>query len=88
MAANPIPTACNKPKVAYTRNPPLSCPVEIPAATGRLDGHHLHYPFLAETHDPHLAPHPYDGLVIQRIGLLGSERQHGPPPLAVHEDPP
>src|SRR5215218_953586 len=57
IAANPIPTACNKPNVSYTRNPPLSWPVEIPASTGQFDGHYLHYPSLTETHHAHLASH-------------------------------
>src|SRR5918994_2836417 len=75
IAANPIPTVCNKPKVAYIRVPPLSArPVEISAATRHSCGHHLHYPSLAETHDPHLAPRPYDGFALLRIGLLWGER--------------
>src|SRR5918993_5616205 len=88
MAANPIPTACNRPKVACMRNPPLSArPVEISAATGRSCGHHLHYPSLAEPHHPHLASLSYRRLAILRVDLIGGERQLGPPPLAVHEDP-
>src|SRR5918995_3417001 len=69
-AANPIPTACNRPKVAYTRNPPLSWPVEISAATGQLDGHHLHYPSLAEAHNTHLASLSYRRLAILRVGVV------------------
>src|ERR687897_383256 len=88
IAANPIPTACNRPKVAYTRNPPLSWPVEISAATGQLDGHHLHYPSLAEPHHPNLASLSYRRLDNLRIGLIGGERQHGPPPFPVNEHPP
>src|SRR5829696_304834 len=84
----PTPTACNKPRVAFTRNPPLSWPVEIPAATGQFDGHYLHYPSLTETHHAHLASHPYRGLTLSRGGLLGGECQHGPPQLPVHEYPP
>src|SRR5215210_6776525 len=57
IAATPIPTACNKPNVSYTRDPPLSRPLEIPASTGQLDGHYLHYPSLTETHHAHLAFH-------------------------------
>src|SRR5215213_4769828 len=38
IAATPIPTACNKPKVAYTSNPPLSWPVEIPGSPGNSTG--------------------------------------------------
>src|ERR671920_335065 len=64
MAANPIPTACNKPKVAYTRNPPLSWPIEIPASAGQSDGHYLHYPSLIETHHAHLASHLYHRLTL------------------------
>src|SRR5215217_2612052 len=88
IAANPTPTACNKPKVACTINPPLSWPVEIPATAGQFDGHYLHYPSLTETHYPHLASHPYRRLAISWVGLLGSERQHSPPSLSVHEHPP
>src|ERR671921_1080126 len=72
------PTACNKPKVAYTRNPPLSWPVEIPAMTGQSDGHYLHYPSLTETHHAHLASHLYHRLTLSRGGLLWGERQLGP----------
>src|SRR5215204_5421388 len=75
IAANPIPKLCNKPNGAYTAVPPLSArPVEISAATGRSGGHHLHYPFLGETHNPHLAPHSYGGFGILRISHLGDER--------------
>src|SRR5215211_6267034 len=88
IAATPIPTACNKPKVAFTRNPPLSLPVEIPATTRQFDGHYLHYPSLSETHYGHLASEPYHGLAIAWVGLPWGERKHGPPQLAVHEYPP
>src|SRR5215210_4954985 len=70
-----------------TRDPPLSLPVEIPATTGQFDGHYLHYPTLTETYHTHLAPHLYHRLSLSRGGLLGGERQHRPPQLAVHEDP-
>src|SRR5215213_4495879 len=88
IATSPIPTACSKPKVAYIGNPPLSWPLEIPAATGQFDGHYLHYSSLTETHHSHLASYTYHGLAILRVGLLGGERQYGPPTFAVHEDPP
>src|SRR5829696_9156835 len=89
IAANPIPTACNKPKVAFIRNSPLilALPVYRPVVVGALHGHHLHRPFLVETHHGHLVPHPYRRLTLSRVGSLGSERQHGPPPLAVYEHP-
>src|SRR5215210_3846699 len=66
IAANPIPNDCNKPRVAYIENPPLSLALHIqrPAVVVPLNGYHLHRPFLAETHHPHLAPHTYRGLVI------------------------
>src|ERR687889_1692854 len=79
IAATPNPTACNKPKVAYTRNPPLSWPVEIPATTGQFDGHYLHYPSLTETNHAHLASHLYHRLTLSRGGLLWGEGKHGPP---------
>src|SRR5215207_8943751 len=88
IAATPIPTACNKPNVSYTRDPPLSWPVEIPATTGQFDGHYLHYPSLSETHYAHLASLVYCGLTIAWVGLFWGERKHGPPQLAVHEHPP
>src|SRR5215210_1833988 len=73
IAATPMPTACNKPKVVYTRDPPLSWPVHIPASTGQLDGHYLHYPTPTETHHAHLASDSYHGLTLSRGGLLRSE---------------
>src|SRR5215211_316907 len=87
IAATPTPTACNKPNVAYTRNPPLSWPVEILATTGQSDGHYLHYPSLTETHHANLASHPYHRLTLLRVGLLRGESQYGSPQLAVHEHP-
>src|SRR5215213_2923418 len=84
----PTPTACNKPKVAYIGNPPLSCSVEFPATTGQFDGHYLHYLSLTETHHSHLAPYPYHELTFLRIVLLWGECKHRPPQLAVHEHPP
>src|SRR5215210_9431790 len=88
IAPIPTPTACNKPKAAYTSNPPLSWRLEIPATTGQFDLHYLHYPSLTETHHSHFASHPYHGLCISRVGLFLSERQHSPPPFAVHEHTP
>src|SRR5215212_8458154 len=88
IAANPTPTACNKPKVAYTRNPPLSWPLEIPATTGQFDRHNLHYPSVATPHYSHLASHAYHRLTLSRVALLWGESQLGPPQLAVHEYPP
>src|SRR5215203_1527390 len=87
IAAIPTPTACNKPRVAYTRNPPLSCPVEIPASTGQSDGHYLHYPSITETHHAHLASHVYHRLTLSQASLFWGECQHGPPQLAVDEHP-
>src|SRR5215208_5002355 len=88
IAPIPTPTACNKPKVASTRNPPLYWPAEIPVTTRQFDGHYLHYHILTETHHPHLASHLYHRVTLSRSGLLRSEGKHGPPPLSVHEDPP
>src|ERR671912_569148 len=88
IAATPIPTACNKPKVVYTRDPPLSWPVEIPATTGQFDWHYLRYPSLTKTRHAHLASLVYCGLTVSRVGLFGGESKHGPPQLAVHEHPP
>src|SRR5215204_1159726 len=88
IAPIPTPMDCNKPKVAYTRDPPLSWSSEIPVTTGQFDRHYLHYPSLTEAHHSHLASHPYHRLTVLRIVLLWGERQHGLPPLAVHENPP
>src|SRR5215213_4412310 len=88
MNAKPTLTACNKPKVVYTRDPPLFWPVDSPTMTGQFDWYHLHYPTLAETYHPHLAPHFNHGPTISRVGLFWGERQYGPPQLAVHEYPP
>src|SRR5215216_1286571 len=88
IAATPIPTACNKPKVAYTRDPPLSWPVEIPGSTGQFEGHYLHYSSIAKPHHPHLVSNPYHRLPISRVCLLRGEGKHSPPQLAVHEYPP
>src|ERR671910_1245692 len=88
ITANPIPTACNKPNVSYTRDPPLSWPVEIPATTGQLDRHYLHYSSISETHHAHLASLVYCGLKVSWVGLFGGESKHGAPQLAVHEHPP
>src|ERR671917_1882286 len=87
IAATPTPTACNKPNVAYTRNPPLSWSVVIPATTGQSDGYYLHYPSLTETHHANLASHPYHRLTLLRVDLLRGESLHGSPQLAVHEHP-
>src|SRR5919107_4749394 len=57
IAANPKPTDCNKPKVAYTRDPPLFWSfdrVEIVITNGQFEGYHVHYPSLTKTHHPHL----------------------------------
>src|SRR5215207_5280509 len=88
MAPIPTPTACNKPRVAYIGNPPLSCSVEIPVTTGQTDGHYVHYSSVSKPHHPHLASHSYHRLPISRVCLLGGEREHGRPTLAVHEHPP
>src|SRR5215204_2095406 len=88
IAATPIPTACNKPKVVYTRDPPLSWPVDIPATSGRFDRHYVHNPSLTETHHPYLVSHPYYGLGISRTSLFWGKGKHSPPQLAVHEHPP
>src|SRR4028118_466413 len=90
-AMNPIPTptACNKPKFAYIKDPPLVLILRVhrPVVVGPLRGHHLHRTSLAEAHHGHLAPHPYRRLTPSRVGLLRSERQHGLPQLSVHEHP-
>src|SRR5215210_683727 len=83
MAPIPTPISCSKPKVAYIGNPPLSLALHIqrPAIVS-LHGHYLHYPSLTETHHGHLVSYTYHGLAISRVGLLGGERNHGPPQLS------
>src|SRR5215212_8024097 len=88
IAVIPTPTACNKPRVAYTRNPPLSWPVDIPVTTGQTDGHYGHYSSFAKPHHPHLVSNPYHRLPISRVCLLRDEGKHSLPQLAVHEHPP
>src|SRR4028119_102215 len=70
-AMNPIPTptACNKPKFAYIKDPPLVLILRVhrPVVVGPLRGHHLHRTSLAEAHHGHLAPHSYPGLTVPRV---------------------
>src|SRR3712207_93794 len=90
MNAKPISTTCNKLRVAYTRYPPfrLALQVQRPVVFRPLDRHHLYHPSsVAETHHNHFAPRAYYCFGISWVGLLRSECQHGPPPLAVHENP-
>ena len=49
---------------------------------GFIHGHHLHRPFLIETHHRHLTPHLYYVLAIAWVGLLLGERKYGSPQLA------
>src|SRR5215208_4742265 len=89
IAPIPNPTACSKPKVAFTRISPLSWALEMPAMAGQLGGHYLYYPSLTKSYHPHLTAHRYRRLTIfLRAYLLRGEGEHGPPKLAVHEDPP
>src|SRR5215207_8651192 len=90
MADTPRVTACNKPNITYMRDTPfaLARRVEILATRRSVDGHHLHHPSFAETYHNHLASCLYNRLLTSRVGLLRGERQHSPPPLAVHEYPP
>src|SRR5215217_8303015 len=81
MNAKLTPTACNKPKVAYTTNPPLSARlVEISTATGRSNGNHLHYPSLAEAQDPH--PVALGEHLLHAFGLIADFR-HVPSELVI-----
>src|SRR5215210_4505144 len=79
MAANPIPNACNKPKVTYIENPPfiLALHIQGSVVVVSLHGHYLHRSSLAETHHGDLASYIYHGLAISRVGLLWGEWQHG-----------
>src|SRR5215208_1165345 len=88
IAPIPNPTACHKPNAVFTRNSPLSLALEMPAIAGQLGGHYLYYPSLTKPYHPHLASHPYRRFTVLRSYLLRGEGQHGPPELAVHEDPP
>src|SRR5919112_2199821 len=81
MNAKLTPTACNKPKVAYMTNPPLSARlVEISTATGRSDGHHLHHSSLAEAQDPH--PVALGKHLLHAFGLIADFR-HVPSELVI-----
>src|SRR4028119_1924071 len=76
MNPMPKPTACNKPKFACIRDPPLVLILRVhgPAVVGPLRWHHLHRPPLAEAHHGHLAPHPYRRPALTRVGPLRGER--------------
>src|SRR5215210_1258745 len=67
MNAKPTLMACNKPKVVYTRDPPLFWPVDSPTMTGQFDWYYVHYSSLAETHHPYLASQPYHRLTVSRV---------------------
>src|SRR5215218_987463 len=66
MAANPIPTDCNKPRLVFIRYSPFASMlgVEYGATAGPLGGHHLHHRFVAETHRRHLTSYLYNWLVL------------------------
>src|ERR671916_1375783 len=51
------------PKSNLTNSDELS-----PRPVGPIHGHHLHRPFLIETHHRHLTPHLYHGLAIAWVG--------------------
>src|ERR671917_689817 len=61
MNAKPISTACNNPRGAYTRYPPLSLALRIqrPAVVRPLHRHHLHHSSVTEPHHNHFAPRSY-----------------------------
>src|SRR5215210_323327 len=81
IAAKPIPTACNKPKVVYIKALlTLACRVELLPTRRPIDGHYLHHPSVAETHHNRLSSCHYNRLLSSWVGPLGGERQHGPPP--------
>jgi hypothetical protein len=65
------------PKSNLTNSDELS-----PRPVGPIHGHHLHRPFLIETHHRHLTLYLYHGLAIAWVGLLWGERKHGPLQLA------
>src|SRR5829696_2161272 len=66
MAASPIPTDCNKPRLVFMRDTPLASilGVEDRAMAGSLGGHHLHHRFVAETHHRHFASYLYKRFVL------------------------
>src|ERR671916_571825 len=68
MNPMPKPTACNKPKFSYIREPPLVLTLRVhgPAVAGPSRVHHLHRTSLAEAHHGHPllageAPPPLEG---------------------------
>src|SRR5918997_569806 len=89
MKPMPKPTACNNPRFACIRDPPLVLALRVhkPVIVGPLRGHHLHRTSPAEPHHGPLAPRPYHRLAVPRVGPFGGERQLGLPQLAVHEHP-
>ena len=66
MAANPIPTDCNRPKLVFMRDTPFASILGVEdGATARLvGGHHLHHRFVAETHHRHFASYLYNRLLL------------------------
>src|SRR4028118_2233876 len=78
IATKPTPNACNKPKVAYTRDPPLILILRVqrPVVVGPLRGHHLPRAFPLEAYHGHLVPHTYRRLTVWWVGFLGGERQY------------
>jgi hypothetical protein len=66
MAANPIATDCNKPKLVFMRDTPFASilGVEDGATAGSLGGHHLPHRFVAETHHRHFASYLYYRFVL------------------------
>src|SRR5215212_9577055 len=89
IAAKPIPTACNKPKVVCIKVLlTLACRVELLATRRPFDGHYLHHPSISKTYHKHLSSCLYNRLLTSRSGFFGGERQLGPPPFTVHEHPP
>src|SRR5215211_3602954 len=66
MAATPIPTDCNKPRLVFISDTPLaSIPgVEHGATAGPLGGYYLHHRFVAETHHRPFASYFYNQLVL------------------------
>src|SRR5215217_3912236 len=89
IAVIPTPTACNKPRVAYTRNPPLSWPVEIPGSTGQFDGHYLHYSSFANPTTLTLCPTPIIGSPSRgsvSSGAKASTARHSSPCTNTHPE--
>jgi hypothetical protein len=83
MAANPIATDCNKPRLVFMRDTPFasSLGVEDGATAGPLGGHHLHHCSVVEPHHRHFVSYLYNRLPPDSVsqGINASTARHRSP---------